>query len=58
MEQTQYGFYRLRDDLTFYLASTPPDHLDAQVLTTIFDRYQTIRDQLGNRWIEARRSSP
>jgi hypothetical protein len=28
MENTQYRFYRLRDELTYYIAATPSDQLD------------------------------
>src|SRR5262245_34205019 len=28
MEETQYRFYRLRDELTFYIASTAPDQVE------------------------------
>jgi hypothetical protein len=55
MEETQYRFYRLRDELTYYIASTKPDQLDAGKLRKIFDEYQGIWDQLGSRWMEYRR---
>ena len=28
MEEAQYKFYRLRDDLTYYIAASPPDQLN------------------------------
>jgi hypothetical protein len=55
MENTQYRFYRLRDELTYYIAATPPDELDEARIREIFDEYQRIWDQLGNRWMEFRR---
>ena len=57
MEETQYRFYRLRDELTYYIAATKPDHLDKDKLKEAFDEYQRIWDQLGSRWIEYRRIS-
>ena len=55
MEETQYRFYRLRDELTYYIAATKPDHLDEGRLREVFDEYQRIWDQLGSRWMEYRR---
>ena len=55
MEETQYRFYRLRDELTYYIAATKPDHLDGVKLREVFDEYQRIWDQLGSRWKEYRR---
>jgi hypothetical protein len=57
MENTQYRFYRLRDELTFYIAATPPDQLDEAKIRAMFDEYQRIWDQIGNRWMEYRRVS-
>lgn len=56
MEETQYRFYRLRDDVTYYLASTPSDELTEPTVRAFFDQYQAFWDQLGSRWIESRRS--
>jgi Protein of unknown function (DUF4231) len=55
MEETQYRFYRLRDELTYYIAATKPDHLNEGKLKKVFDEYQMIWDQLGSRWMEYRR---
>jgi hypothetical protein len=57
MEETQSRFYRLRDELTYYVAATKPDHLDARKLREIFDEYQGIYDRLGSRWMEYRRAA-
>ncbi len=40
MEEGQYKFYRLRDELTHYIASTPPEKLDPAVLRGKFDKYR------------------
>jgi len=57
MEETQYKFYRLRDDVAYYLASNKPEELEETQIRQFFDRYQTIWDQLSNRWLEYRRAS-
>lgn len=55
MEETQYKFYRLRDELTYYIAKTKPNEMNETELRKIFDQYQGIWDQLGSRWMEYRR---
>ncbi|AIJ25368.1 hypothetical protein [Amycolatopsis methanolica] len=55
MEETQYRFYRLRDDLTYYLAETPPEQVDREVVRRMFGEYQGIWDSLGERWLSHRR---
>lgn len=57
MEETQYRLHRLRDELTFYLASRPPEAIDTAQVTGMFRQYQEIWDQLGSRWLEYRRIS-
>jgi len=57
MEETQSRFYRLRDNLTHYVAANQPDELDEAVITSMFDEYQKIWDQLGERWLQYRRYS-
>jgi hypothetical protein len=57
MEDTQYRFYRLRDELTYYIAATQEEQLDEAKIKEIFDEYQQIWDQLGSRWMEYRRAS-
>ncbi len=57
MEETQSKFYRLRDELTYYIAATKPDLLDEARLRAVFDEYQRIWDRLDTRWLEYRRVS-
>jgi hypothetical protein len=57
MEETQYRFYRLRDELTFYLASRAPEEIEAGKVAEMFREYQAIWDQLGTRWLEYRQGS-
>jgi hypothetical protein len=56
MEEAQYKFYRLRDELTYYIAANPPDQLDESKLRNIFEEYQQIWNQLSNRWMEYRQT--
>jgi hypothetical protein len=56
MEEAQYEFYRLRDDVTFYLASTPTEQLDPERIRSLFEQYQGIWDRLSSRWLEFRRA--
>ena len=57
MEEASCRFHRLRDEVTYYVASCRPDDLDPAVVRTMFERYQTIWDELSERWLEHRRSS-
>ena len=56
MEEAQYRFYRLRDEVTYYIAASQPDQLDESRIRKMFDEYQQIWDQLSNRWLEYRRT--
>ncbi|MFJ3310734.1 DUF4231 domain-containing protein [Streptomyces sp. NPDC086549] len=55
MEETQYRFQRLADDLEYLAASTPADELTHAQLGDIFTRYQTIWADLSRTWLEHRR---
>ena len=55
MEETQYRFYRLRDELSYYLAATPTDQVDPARIGEMFAEYQRVWDALGSRWLEVRR---
>lgn len=57
MEEAQYKFYRLRDEITYYIASNRPEDLDTAKIREMFDQYQQIWDELSTRWLEFRRGS-
>ncbi len=57
MEESQYRFYRLRDDLSHYVAAHDPDQLDRARIDEMFGQYQAIWAQLSDRWLEYRRIS-
>jgi hypothetical protein len=56
MEEAQHKFYRLRDELTYYIAASRPDELDTSRLRAMFDEYQQIWNELSDRWMEYRRT--
>jgi hypothetical protein len=55
MEETQYRFRRLADDLEYLVASTAPSDLTHDRIDPIFNSYQTIWHDLGRAWLEHRR---
>jgi hypothetical protein len=57
MEEAQSKFYRLRDEVSYYLAAVAPDDLDSARIRTMFDSYQQIWDDMNHRWLENRRPS-
>ncbi|TQF06823.1 DUF4231 domain-containing protein [Kitasatospora acidiphila] len=56
MEETQYRFRRLADDLEYLIASTPTANLTHDQLQPIFDEYQSVWAHLGERWLQERRT--
>lgn len=56
MEEAQYKFYRLRDELTYYIAANQPGQPDESKLRGMFEEYQQIWSQLSDRWMEYRRT--
>ncbi|MFI8916470.1 DUF4231 domain-containing protein [Streptomyces sp. NPDC053513] len=57
MEEAQYRFQRLADDLEYLVASTSADDLTFDQLNEIFDQYQAIWGDLSRTWLEHRRES-
>ncbi|HEY0638760.1 MAG TPA: SLATT domain-containing protein [Pseudonocardiaceae bacterium] len=57
MEEAQSQFYRLRDDVTYYLAATPTPELEPAVIRELFERYQAIWVRLEEGWLEHRRTT-
>jgi len=56
MEETQYRFQRLADDLEYLIASTPADGLTYDRLQPLFDEYQGVWAHLSERWLQERRT--
>jgi hypothetical protein len=50
------GFYRIRDELAFYLSGARAEDLDPKVLKKLHDQYQTVWEQLSSAWIGYRRA--
>ncbi|MEV5879567.1 DUF4231 domain-containing protein [Streptomyces sp. NPDC052101] len=55
MEEAQYRFQRLADDLEYLMASTAAGDLTYAHLGGVFASYQTIWDDLSRTWLEHRR---
>ena len=55
MEEAQYRFQRLAEDLEYLVASTAADDLTFDQLGEVFERYQTIWGDLSRSWLEHRR---
>lgn len=56
MEEAQHKFYRLRDEVSYYIGSSQPDQLEESRIRNMFDEYQQIWEQLGDRLMEYRRT--
>jgi hypothetical protein len=57
LEEAQAQHHRLHDDLKFYLSQTPDNALDATVLQSYHERFQTIWSDMSSKWIQERRSA-
>jgi hypothetical protein len=57
MEEAQYRFYRLQDDLDYLLAKTAPTAIRSEDLDPLFERYQDAWENLSRRWLEHRRAA-
>ncbi|MEV6012601.1 DUF4231 domain-containing protein [Streptomyces sp. NPDC051976] len=55
MEETQYRFQRLADDLEYLMATTAPSDLTHARIDDIFRGYQDIWGDLSRTWLEHRR---
>jgi hypothetical protein len=55
MEEAQYRFNRLRDDIDYYLVSTPTADLQRVRLDRFFEDQQLIWADVSRRWIEFRK---
>ncbi|MFD5828122.1 SLATT domain-containing protein [Lentzea sp. NPDC060358] len=54
MEDASSRFHRLEDDLSYYVASTPADQVEAERVREMFERYREIWDSLSSRWSRLR----
>jgi hypothetical protein len=54
MEEAQYRFNRLRDEIDYYLTPTPPDAVTRDVVDRFFADQQLIWSDVSRRWIEFR----
>lgn len=54
MEEMQYRFYRLEDDLAYYLKKTDSDKVSQAEVDRYFDVYQDLWHDVSRRWLEQR----
>ncbi|WP_229821380.1 MULTISPECIES: DUF4231 domain-containing protein [Streptomyces] len=54
MEEAQYRFQRLADELEYLMAATPEQELSYESLRPVFDQYQEVWASLSERWLENR----
>ena len=57
MEEAQYRFYRLEDDVNYLIAKSKPDTVQLQDVDALYESYGHIWDELSLRWLEHRRSA-
>ncbi|MFJ9950600.1 DUF4231 domain-containing protein [Kitasatospora sp. NPDC091207] len=57
MEESQYRFQRLADELEYLIASTPADDLTQDRLRPLFEEYQGVWARQSERWLQDRRTS-
>jgi len=55
MEETQYRLNRIRDEMDYYLVTTPAGDLDLDQLRRFFADQQDIWRDMSQRWIEFRK---
>ncbi len=55
MEETQYRLNRIRDEMDYYLVTTPAADLDRSRLSAYFDDQQGVWQDVSRRWMEFRK---
>jgi hypothetical protein len=55
MEEAQYRMNRLRDDMDYYLVTTPVAELNQQKLDEFYADQQVIWAEVSHRWVEFRK---
>jgi hypothetical protein len=55
MEEAQYRFYRLEDDLNYLITKSNLEAIQLQDVDALYQRYRLIWDELSLRWLEHRR---
>ena len=56
MEETQYRLNRIRDEMDYYIVTTPAADLELDRLRGFFDGQQDIWHDVSRRWVELRRA--
>ncbi|MGW0705022.1 DUF4231 domain-containing protein [Streptomyces sp. NPDC002643] len=54
MEESEVRLRRIRDELDYFLARTPPDLIRAEHVDPYFDRAQEVWTDISRRWLDQR----
>ncbi|WP_206785108.1 DUF4231 domain-containing protein [Amycolatopsis sp. MtRt-6] len=55
MTETRYRFNRLRDELDYYIVTTPEAELSRGRLEELFARHQVVWEETSRQWVEFRK---
>jgi hypothetical protein len=55
MEETQYRLHRIRDEMDYYLVTTPAADLEPGRLRAFFADQQDVWQDVSRRWVEFRK---
>ena len=55
MTETRYRFNRLRDELDYYIVTTPAAELSRGRLAEFFAKHQVVWDETSRQWVEFRK---
>jgi hypothetical protein len=56
MEETQYRLNKIRDEMDYYIVTTPVSDLDVDRLRKFFEEQQEIWNDVSRRWVDFRRT--
>jgi hypothetical protein len=55
MEEAQYEFLRIADDIKYHLGCHPAGSLTRETVDDLYDRYQVAWEKLSRQWLDHRR---
>jgi len=55
MEEAQGSFNRIRDEMDYYIVTTPSTELDKEILHDFFMQQQAVWNDVSRRWVEFRK---
>ncbi len=54
-EEAQAGFYKVKQDLEFYLAGISPNELSSEVIENLYSKYQNVWEAHNQAWLGYRK---